>query len=156
MNHEQFKRLASRQADNELDENGNMLLNAHLSECAECRAFAADLNILKTGVKAIEDIQLSGAVNRAMLERAYQETAPQTTFLQRFLTRFPWLKPSFTYVVAALVIGILVGGVGFKMSNWTNRQLTTSYIPEETARLFDAVTPGSLSEILIQVKKEKL
>jgi hypothetical protein len=60
------------------------------------------------------------------------------------------------FVLVALVLGIAVGGAGFKMRYWTNRPIAVNYIPEETARLFDAVTPGSLSEILIEVKKEKL
>jgi len=70
MIHGDFGKMISRRLDLALGEKDRALLEAHLAGCPECRAYAADLEAVRRGLRALPEERPSSGVDRILLEKA--------------------------------------------------------------------------------------
>lgn len=157
MNHEPFLRLISRCLDGELKEADREQLAEHLAKCDSCRAFAEELGGLKEEIASLSTLRTSADTEREVLGRLYSlPSGPLLSFRERWLTEFNGLRAALFYAGVALAIGILAGGIGFRVNNHPGMVNTGFRLADETVRLFDVETSGSLNEVLDQIEKEHL
>jgi anti-sigma factor RsiW len=157
MMHEDFRKMASRRLDLALEEKDRAVFEAHLAACPECRAYAVDMEAVKRGLAAFPEERPSAATDRFLLEQALAaEGHKPASILERFLGAFSAFRPSLAYAAAAMVIGAFAGGIGYKLIDGPRQQAAVPFISEEEAGLFDPVYPGSIAEVLGEVRKERL
>lgn len=138
---EEFEKELVAFSDGELDEAARERVAAHLAECAECKALAADLSVLSTALSAGQEISPSVGFESRLREKleGFKSGKSRAPVGQRLLP-FPALA------AAAVVVGILLGGRIFRTpaSNESGLARASSRITLELSG-FGNRPPNSLS-----------
>ena len=148
-----FLQTASRYIDDALLSDEKARFEAHLNGCADCREFLEQAYAFRKSAETDAALDFPSAeLERRMLFEANRAASVKPGLLNKIQSIFVSMLEShrLVYATAALVIGLILGGM---LEKYRHPPVPSAdqYLLE-AAPLFEADYPGSIANVLTQVK----
>jgi hypothetical protein len=153
-NHDQYLKLASLYADNELQAEALSQFQQHLQNCTICREETAFYTKAKSALEKSSPIPVSADTELSLSDFAMEESQKRGLMDRlREIVLFHPLRVQLAFQIILLLIGLEIGMLSYNPAP-DQRVTPGKESSRSRAGLFDAVYPGSFAHSYLAVESQ--